>query len=50
VQHVEERGFTRSMPFGSRQSALPSPPSVAVHDQGDVAGQKLDRDGWWALA
>jgi hypothetical protein len=38
------------MPLGSRQSALPSPASVAVHDEGDVSGQELDRDRWWALA
>ena len=44
VQHVKQRGFARPMPLGSRQSALPGPASVAVHDEGDVSGQELGRD------
>src|SRR5262249_37542667 len=43
--HVEERGLAPLVTFGARQAPRFRPPAIAVHDQGDMAGPELGRDG-----
>ena len=41
IDNAEQHRLAAFVPFRARQPAFLRPPAVAVHDQGDVRGQKL---------
>ena len=43
LDDVEEGVLTTGVPLGSFEAALLGPPSVAVHDDGDMSGDELRR-------